>query len=134
MATKKPTISVRLDELEKKRVEMAARISNQSAGAFLGSAGQDRARRVLLEWAVERHRSGDASFSELSADTGLAVEEIMQTMGARDRQRALDTFLSSCRTIAEINGDPDFLRIAETAVTTVRRAREAEESPAGTKP
>lgn len=127
MATKKPTISVRLDDIAKLRVEHAARIMNQSAGAFLEKAGQERARQVLLDWALERHRRGEASFSELAADTGLAVEEIMLALGDRGGEEALEAFLASCRTVAEISGNRDFLRLGEDAVKVVQRAHEPAE-------
>jgi hypothetical protein len=122
MATKKPTISVRLDDAAKLMVEHAARIMNQSAGAFLEKAGQERARQVLLDWALERHRRGEASFSELAADTGLTVEEIMRASGDRGRQEALEAFLASCRTVAEVRGNREFLRLGEDAVKAVQRA------------
>ncbi|MEK7215321.1 MAG: hypothetical protein AAB289_06990, partial [Chloroflexota bacterium] len=80
MATKKRTISVRLDDAAKRQVERAATLSKQSAGAFLGRAGEEEARRALLTWAVAQHGIGRASFSELAQDTGLAVEEIMGAM------------------------------------------------------
>ncbi|MGQ9573269.1 MAG: hypothetical protein ACUVV3_08825 [Dehalococcoidia bacterium] len=124
MATKKPTILVRLDDAAKLRVKHAARIVKQSAGAFLEEAGEERARQVLLDWALERHRRSEASFSELAADTGLTVEEIMLALGDRGRQEALEAFLASCRTVAEVSGNRDFLRLGEAAVKTVRRARE----------
>lgn len=125
MATKKPTISVRLDDAAKLRVEQAARIVKQSAGAFLEEAGEERARQVLLDWALERHQRGEASFSELAADTGLTVEEIMLALGDRGREEALEAFLASCRTVAEVSGNREFLRLGQAAVKTVRRAPRA---------
>jgi uncharacterized protein (DUF1778 family) len=121
MASKKPTISVRLDDGAKLRVEHAARIVKQSAGAFLEEAGEERARQVLLEWALERHRRSEASFSELAADTGLAVEEIMLAAGDKGRRETLEAFLASCRAVADVSGNPDFLRLGEDAVKAVQR-------------
>src|SRR5437870_13636859 len=106
--TKKQTISVRVDDATKRRVERASRLLKQSAGAFLEKAGDEQARRVLLDWAIERHRQGAASFSELAAETGLAVEGIMLAAAQEDPLEALETFMTSCRTIAEANGDPEF--------------------------
>jgi len=132
MASKKPTISVRLDDGAKLRVEHAARIVKRSAGAFLEEAGEERARQVLLDWALERHRRGEASFSELAADTGLTVEEIMLAAGDRGRQDALEAFLASCRTVAEVSGNRDFLRLGEDAVKAVQRpTREISKRQAG---
>src|SRR6266545_4196612 len=108
MPTKKQTVSVRLDDTTKRRVERAARLMKQSSGAFLEKAGEEQARQVLLAWALERHRRGEASFSELAADTGLDVEQIMLAAGKKDPLLALETFLASCRTVAEAGNDPEF--------------------------
>ncbi|MBM2826011.1 MAG: hypothetical protein HW403_75 [Dehalococcoidia bacterium] len=120
MVTKKRTISVRLDDAAKQRVERAARLLNQSAGAFLERAGYEQARHILLAWAVDQHRSGKASFSELAAETGLAVEEIMMAMESQGKQETLEMFLASCRTVAETRGNPEFLRLGEEAVKVVQ--------------
>ncbi|GEM_PF-1023476 len=124
MATKKRTISVRLDDAAKQRVERAARLLKQSAGAFLERGGEEQARHILLAWAVDQHRSGAASFSELASETGLAVEEIMLAMGSQGKEEALEMFLASCRTVAEIRGNPEFLRLAEEAVRIVQHSKE----------
>jgi predicted transcriptional regulator len=130
VVTKKQTISVRLDADAKQRVERAARLRKQSSGAFLEQAGEEHARQVLLAWAVDRHRRGDASFSELAAETGLAVEEIMLAVGSQGEEEGLDLFLASCRTVSEANGNPDFLRLGEEAVQLVR-SEHARESSGG---
>ena len=122
MATKKRTVSVRLDPAEARRLEQAARLMRQSRGAFLQRAGDAAARQILLEWAVSRYRQGDASFSELAGRTGLAVEEIMTALGDQGREEALAQFLASCRTVAEIEGNPAFLRRAQEAVEAITRA------------
>jgi len=119
---------VRLDDAAKQRVERAARLLKQSSGAFLEKAGEEHARHVLLGWAVNRHRRGEASFSELAGETGLAVEEIMLAMGSQGRQEALDLFLASCRTVAEASGDRDFLRMGEEAVELLRQEQSSEPS------
>lgn len=123
MGTSKRTISVRLDDDAKRRVERAAHLLKQSSGAFLEKAGEEHARRVLLAWAVDRHRRGDASFSELAVETGLGVEEIMVAEGTEGRQDVLDLFVANCRTVAEARGDPDFLRLGEAAAELVAKER-----------
>jgi hypothetical protein len=123
MVTQKRTVSVRLDRGAERRLEKAAQITRQSRGAFLEKAGDESARRVLLEWATERYRQGGASFSELAAESGLAIEEIMAALGQRERQEGLEMFLDSCRTIAEAQGKPEFLRLAEQVVREVSAAR-----------
>ena len=123
MPTRKRTISVRLDDVVKQRVERAAKLLKQSAGAFLEKAGEEQARQTLLAWAVNQHRRGEASFSELAAETGLAVEEIMLAMGSQGRQEALEMFLASCGTVAEARANPEFLRLGNEAVKLVQRAQ-----------
>ncbi|MCI0439421.1 MAG: hypothetical protein L0177_09850 [Chloroflexi bacterium] len=121
MPTKKRAISVRLDDNSKQMVEMAAKLMKQSSGAFLGKAGEERARRVLLDWAVSRYCEGAASFSELAAETGLGVEEIMVAMGDKGKDEALEMFLASCRTVAETQGNPEFLRLGQEEVNDIRQ-------------
>jgi hypothetical protein len=130
MPTKKQTISVRLDDAAKQQIEHAARVTKQSAGAFLEKAGEERARQVLLDWATDTYRRRDTSFSELAGETGLAVEEIMLALGDQTREEALDAFLTSCRTVAEATGNQDFLHSAELAVETVRGKPKATERTA----
>lgn len=120
VATKKRTISVRLDDAAKQRVERAARLLKQSAGAFLERAGEEEAGHILLAWATDQHRTGRASFSELAAETGFAIEEIMLAMGNQGKQEALEMFLASCCTVAEARDNPEFLRLGEEAVKMVR--------------
>jgi uncharacterized protein (DUF1778 family) len=121
MPTTKHTVSVRLDTEAARRLEQAARLTKQSRGAFLEKAGDERARSILLQWAVERHRNGDRSLSELAAETGLAVEEIVEALSRHGQQAALAMFLSSCRTIAQAEARPEFLWLAEEAVQTVAK-------------
>ena len=120
MPTTKHTVSVRLDGPAVQRLERAARLVKQSRGAFLEKAGDEAARRVLLDEATRRYRRGEGSFSELAAETGLAVEEIMDAVGHEARDQALDMFLASCRTMSAANNDPEFLRLAQQAAAAVR--------------
>lgn len=111
MATKRMTVSVRLEKGARQRVEKAAKLMKQSSGAFLEKAGLEHARSVLAEWAVARYHRGDATFSELAQETGLSVEEIMAAAGDEGKDEAIEMFLASCRTAAETIGDPSFLQI-----------------------
>jgi predicted transcriptional regulator len=124
MATRKRTISVRLDDRAKRRVEKAARLLKQSSGAFLEKAGEGRARKLLLEWAVSRYQRGEASFSELTDETGLSVEEIMEAVGIQGKEEALQMFLASCHTVAEARCNPEFLRLGQEAVKAISSAEE----------
>jgi predicted transcriptional regulator len=122
MATTKRTISVRLDDRTKQQVEKAAKLLKQSKGAFLGKAGEKRAQEVLLEWAIDRHRKGESSLSQLAEETGLAVEEIMDAMGQRSKEEALEMFLMSARAAAAVQpsqGGDEFLRMAEEVAKEV---------------
>ncbi len=119
MATKKRTVSVRLDPAAERRLEQAAQLMQQSRGAFLRRAGDATARQVLLEWAIVRYRQGAASLSELADQTGLAVEEIVAALGDHGREEALAQFLASCRTVAETQHNPAFLRLAQEAVESL---------------
>lgn len=123
MATKKHTISVRLEPEAKRRVEQAARLMKQSCSAFLEKAGEEQARQILRQWAVSRYREGAASFSEVAQETGLAVEEIMEALGGRGQEEALAMFLAACQTVAEAQGDPEFLHLGQEAVHMVDRSR-----------
>ncbi len=125
MPTKKQTISVRLDGTAKQRVERAARLLKQSSGAFLEKAGEEQARQVLVAWAVDRYRHKEASFSELAAETGLAIEEIMLAAGEENQREALEMFLASCRAVATASNDPDFLLLGEEAVSMVQHAQQS---------
>ncbi|HLH23162.1 MAG TPA: hypothetical protein VK066_11605 [Chloroflexota bacterium] len=130
MSTTKRTISVRLDEAAARRLERAARLMKQSRDAFLGKAGDETARRVLLKWAVARYRQGERSLSQLADETGLTVEEIMSAAGNGDREAALAMFLASCRTVAETEHKPEFLRLAQEAARSVARGEPATARPA----
>lgn len=119
MVTKKHTVSVRLTTDAARRLEKAASLTRQSQGAFLEKAGDETAHRILLEWAGAQYRQGLKSFSQLAEETGLAVEEIMTGIGIHGREEAIDAFLASCRTVAETQGNPDFLRVAKEVARTL---------------
>ena len=122
MGTTKRTISVRLDPEAERRLERACRVTRQSRAAFMEKAAEERARRILLDWAVARHREGVESFSELAEETGLAIEEIMAAAGAASSAEALGLFLAGSRAVAEHQGNPEFLRLAEDAVASLASA------------
>ncbi|MGH2459080.1 MAG: hypothetical protein ACRDIY_09465 [Chloroflexota bacterium] len=119
------TVSVRLPPSAARRLETAARLMGQSQGAFLEKAGDELARPILRGWAADQYRQGRASFSELAAETGLAVEEIMDTLGTDSRDEALALFLASCRAIADTRQRPEFLQMAREAVAALSADRSA---------
>ncbi len=113
------TISVRLDAAASKRLDKAAALMRQSRAGFLGRVGDEAARGILLEWTARRYRQGSATLSELADQTGLAVEELVDHVGGRERGAALEMFLASCRAVAETQHKPGFLRLAEQAVASL---------------
>lgn len=130
MAPDGRTISVRLDVAASKRLDKASALMRQSRAAFLGRAGDEAARGILLDWTARRYRQGGATLSELADETGLSVEELVDHVGGRERGTALEMFLASCRTIAETQRRPRFLQLAEQAVASLA----ATNSPLGREP
>ncbi len=131
MGTKLKTVSVRLNDEAGARVSKAAQLARQSKGAFLARAGEQAADQLLLEWAAQRYRAGEASLSELAYETGIPLEAIAQYLGDEGGEEATRMFLASARRIAEAVGDPGFYIDAkrgtkggaEDTVTRGRRAR-----------
>ncbi|MGI8552524.1 MAG: hypothetical protein ACR2PL_17305 [Dehalococcoidia bacterium] len=119
MVVLKRTIPVQLDEEMERRVEKAEGLLNQSREVFLQKAADDMARKILVDWAVARRHEGMQSFSELAAETGLAVEEIIEALAAHGRDEALAMYLASGRTVSATQRNSDFLRLAEEAVGLV---------------
>ncbi|MGH2584219.1 MAG: hypothetical protein ACRDJE_04835 [Dehalococcoidia bacterium] len=128
MRTKSLTVTVRADETLQRQLRKAADRRGQSLTAFVEGAAEELARRILLEWAIDRYIEGNHSFGELAEETGMNVEEIMTAMegvGDRDRAAALaamwgrtrddgsDMFLTAAASIARINDDSSFLQHAE---------------------
>lgn len=120
VGTRLKTVSVRLDDKAGARVDKAARVVHQSKGAFLARAGEEAAERVLLEWAVQRHSKGEASLSELAAETGLPLEAIAQAVSEQRREQATEMYLTSARRLSEIMGDPEFYAEAKRAAEAVK--------------
>jgi len=44
----------------------------------------------------------------------------MEAAGGGDQEKEFRLFLASCRTIAESQGNPEFLRLGEEAVNSIR--------------
>jgi hypothetical protein len=119
MGTKLRTVSVRLGDAAGGRVSKAAQLARQSKGAFLARAGEAEAERILLDWAIERYSTGEASLSELAAETGLPLEVIATRIAERRGEAATDMYLASARRLAEVNGDPGFYAEARRAAKAV---------------
>jgi len=126
MTAARRRVSVSLDANAARRVERAAGLPQLSPSDFLAESADERARRILADWAVVAYRAGDHTFSQLAAETGLPVEEIMIAMSSEGREESLDTFLGRCRVLAETYNNPEFLRLAERAVARERVAEQVD--------
>jgi hypothetical protein len=62
------------------------------------------------------------TFSEVAAQTGIPIEEIMDAVTAREGDMGLKQFLDACRAIAQRENDPGFLQLAEAAADRVRKS------------
>lgn len=141
-------IRVELDPASSERIERVARARQQTPGDFLARAGEEAAHRALLDEAIARFERDpdDVGLSELAAESGLAVEEIMEEIWRRDRLLAAETgqsveavvrsrdrhrpelaeavFLAGCRHMAEDRRDPDLPRRAEALVAAQQTDRQ----------
>lgn len=107
MQTKHQRLAVVLDEAAANRVEQAAQLTGLSPTAFVEQAAAEAARQVLIDAIAADFEKNERSMSELAAETGLAVEEIIEGMAVRSGDAGLETFLASSRALAEERRDPD---------------------------
>ena len=73
----------------------------------------------VSNYAVGEYLAGKASLSELAKKTGLDVPTIMDEV-ARVRgedKRAVEGFLAAVKTLSTLNNDPEFYKLAVTAMT-----------------
>lgn len=117
---KKQVITIELDAPAVRRIERAARLTHQAPGAFLSRAVEAVTRQVLLDDAAERWLREEATYSELAAETGLWIEEIMQAVARRNGDRALATALQDWHVLAVEHRQPDLLRLAQEATVAMR--------------
>jgi hypothetical protein len=73
---------------------------------------------TLVE-AVARYQQGAHTFSELAAETGWNIEQIMDAVTTAAGEAGIHHFLARCRAIAEAQNDPEFYRLAEAAARSV---------------
>ncbi len=121
MVTKLKTVSVRLGDEAGARVSKAAQLARQSKGAFLARAGEQAAQQMLLDWAVRRHASGEASLSELAFETSLPLEVIAEHAGEQRSSEGIQMYLTSARRLAKAMNTPRFYREAKRAAESVRK-------------
>ncbi len=130
MTLQKQTISLEFDPEAKKRLDKAASLTRQSPAAFAQQATDERARDVLLDWAVRRYHEGDTTYSLLAGETGLSVEEIMYAMGDIGLEEALAAFVARSEAIAAEQENPDLPRLVRKVVTRAREeSRQMREWP-----
>ncbi len=120
MTLDEQTVSIHLAPDARKRLEKAASLTRQSPATFVEQAADERARKVLLDWAVRRYREGDTTYSLLAEQTGLGVVDIMYAMGRDNVDEAAESFLARARAVAEAHNDPDLLRLAQEVVAKTR--------------
>ena len=113
-------VTIELDARAIQRVDRAARLLRQTPSAFLAGAVEAVARQVVLEDAAERWLREEGTYSELAAETGLWVEEIMQAVSRRNSERAVEASLEHSQALAEDHHNPTVLRLAQEATATVR--------------
>ena len=77
---------------------------------------EEAARNLLLEWAAQQHASGEASLSELAAETGVPIEVIEEHVSGQRSAAATDMYLTSARRLAEALKTPRFYTEAKRAV------------------
>lgn len=89
--------------------------------------GDHPAVRVVHHVAIEAVRYADARAFTLACLPKLGCQtcrgEIMEALGSRGKEDALEMFLASCRTVAEAWDNPEFLRLGKEAVKAVPDTR-----------
>lgn len=119
----KQVLTIELDAPAVRRIERAARLTHQAPGAFVSQAVEAVTRQVLLDDAAERWLREEATYSELAAETGLWIEEIMQAVARRNGDHAVAASLRDWQALAEEHRQPDLLRLAQAATAAVRSER-----------
>ena len=120
MTLQDQTLCIHLDPDAKKRLDKASSLAHLSPASFVEQAADERARDMLLDWAVRSYRQGDTTYSLLAEETGLGIVEIMYAMGDDGLDEALDSFLARAATLADERDNPDLLRLARNVAAQVR--------------
>jgi predicted HTH domain antitoxin len=85
-----PTVSVRLSEEEKQRLEDAAELLGQDRSSTLRQAMAEGIETLRTRHAVERYQAGDASTVEAARLAGVTVGEWLELAGDRGLTTQLD--------------------------------------------
>lgn len=113
----KKTITIRLTEEEHALLESLCQLLKTSQSAYLTKQATEHVKKNLLEFAVEKYLTGQASFSELATQTGLSVPIIMDAVAEKSGSdmQCIEALLSAVKTLSEANNDPEFYELALTA-------------------
>ena len=85
-----PTVSVRLSEADKQRLEDAADLLGQDRSSTLRDAMAEGIDTLRTRHAVERYQAGDASAVEAARLADLSVGEWLEVAGERGLTTQLD--------------------------------------------
>ena len=113
------TVTVRLTAEEYEVLRRLCALKKTSRTGYLARLATSQAKTELLNYVVEEYLAGKASLSELAKKTGLDVPTIMDEV-ARVRgedKRAVEGFLAAVKTLSTLNNDPEFYKLAVTAMT-----------------
>jgi predicted HTH domain antitoxin len=85
-----PTVSVRLSEAEKARLDDAAELLGQDRSTTLRQAMDEGIETLRVRHAVERYQAGDASVNEAARLAGLSIGEWLELAHERGLTTQLD--------------------------------------------
>ena len=114
----KTTVTVRLTDEEDQVLRRLCGLKRMSKTGYIARLAKDQATRELLRYAAEEYLHAKASLSELAKRTGLDVPTIMNEVASikGEDRRAVEAFLSAVQTLSKLNEDPEFYKLAVTAV------------------
>ena len=114
----KTTVTVRLTDEEDQVLKRLCGLKRMSKTGYIARLAKDQATRELLRYAAEEYLQANASLSELAKRTGLDVPTIMNEVASikGEDRRAVEAFLSAVQTLSKLNEDPEFYKLAVSAV------------------
>ena len=114
----KTTVTVRLTDEEDQVLKRLCGLKRMSKTGYIARLAKDQATRELLRYAAEEYLQAKVSLSELAKRTGLDVPTIMNEVASikGEDRRAVEAFLSAVQTLSKLNEDPEFYKLAVSAV------------------
>lgn len=115
----KIAVTVKLTHRESEDLRRLCALRKTTQSGYLTQMATQRARKELLDYAVQEYREGTASLSELAKKTGLDSPTIMDGIAAvsGEDHAAVDAFLASAKTLSKMNKDPEFYELAVKALS-----------------